>query len=37
MEVEPKSRLNLNGALEVIQEDKHSENGKSMEKTKKDK
>ena len=36
MEVKPKSRLNLNGALELIQEDKHTENGKSMKETKKE-
>ena len=37
IEIKPQSRINLNGALEVIQEDKHSGNGKSMEETKRDK
>ena len=36
IEVKPTSRLNLNGALELIQEDKHTENGKSMKETKKE-
>jgi hypothetical protein len=36
MEVKPKSRLNLNGALELIQEDNPSESGNSMNETKKD-
>ena len=31
-----KLKLNLNGAVELIKEDKQSENGKSMKKTEKD-
>ena len=31
-----KLKLNLNGAVELIKEDKHGENGKSMKKTEKD-
>ena len=33
---EEKLKLNLNGAVELIKEDKQSENGKSMKKTERD-